>query len=51
MLLLLVLSVGIFFSGEPDFPEATDAIIAQAIESGPPELVKGGGRLCEVEWY
>lgn len=41
VLLLLVLSVGIFLSGGPQLPSATDAVIAQAIESGPPELVKG----------
>lgn len=41
VLLLLVLAVGIFLSGGPEFPDTTDDIIAQAIESGPPELVKG----------
>ena len=41
LLLLLVLSVSIFLSGGPEFPDATDTIIAQVIESGPPELVKG----------
>jgi pimeloyl-ACP methyl ester carboxylesterase len=41
VLLLMALAVGIFLSGGPEFPATTDAIIAQAIESGPPELVKG----------
>lgn len=41
LLLLLVLAVGIFLAGGPEFPDGTDSIIAQAIKSDPPELVKG----------
>lgn len=40
-LLLLTLSLGIFLSGGPEFPADTDKIIAQAIQSEPPELVTG----------
>ncbi len=41
VLLLLVLTVGIFLSGGPEFPGSSDTIISQSIDSGPPELVKG----------
>lgn len=41
LLLLLVLALGIFLSGGPEFPDGTDAIIAEAIQSDPPELVHG----------
>ena len=40
-LLLLVLAVVVFLSGGPEFPANTDAIIAEAIQSDPPELVHG----------
>lgn len=41
VLLLLVITLGIFLSGGPEFPHETDQIIAEAIQSGPPELVQG----------
>lgn len=41
LLLLVVVSLGIFLSGGPDFPAESDAIITEAIKSEPPELVKG----------
>lgn len=55
VLVLLVLGVGIFLSGGPEFPDATDSIIAQAIESEPPELVKGQSGFAQSDgikiWY
>jgi len=41
VLLLLVVALGIFLAGGPEFPVETDAIIAEKIKSGPPELVHG----------
>jgi len=41
LILILVVALGIFLSGGPEFPAESDAIITEAIQSDPPELVKG----------
>lgn len=41
LLLLLVVAFGIFLVSGPEFPDGSDAMIAQAVQSDPSELVKG----------
>ena len=41
LLLLLVVALAVFLSGGPEFPANSDSIIAEAIQSDPPELVHG----------
>lgn len=55
LLVLLVVALGIFLSGGPEYPADTDTIIEQAIQSGPPELVTGSTGFAQSDnvriWY
>lgn len=41
LLVLVIVALGIFLLGGPEFPPQTDTLIAEAIQAGPPELVTG----------